>query len=244
MTRYVASIEARMNSSRLPGKMLMLLGGVQTLAHVVARAQFAKKLDGVVVATTTSASDDALAAWCSLNNVSCFRGSEDDVLGRVLAAQDAHASDVVVELCGDTPFLDPTLIDQAITAWEEHDVDLVTTARNRSLPDGQDVEVFAIESLRTLAERHDDADAREHVSLPFYRDDRWRIHDLAAPFAWHRPDLRFVLDTPTDAEFLGTLAMAAMTQFGPLFGMDDILATMNASPRLQELHAAAKQASS
>lgn len=242
MTRYVASIEARMNSSRLPGKMLMLLGGVQTLAHIVARTQFAKKLDGVVVATTTVTADDAIASWCMLNNVPCHRGSEEDVLARVLEAQEAHQSDVVVELCGDTPFLDPSLIDQAIMAWENNDVDLVTTARNRTLPDGQDVEVFSIDALRILASKHNDAEAREHVSLPFYRDETWRVHDFAAPFAWHRPDLRFVLDTPADAEFLGQLAMATMTRHGPLFGMDDILATMNENPRLQELHMAAKQA--
>jgi spore coat polysaccharide biosynthesis protein SpsF len=237
MTRIVASIEARMGSSRLPGKMLILLAGQPVLAHLTSRMMMCNNLDGLIIATTDNPADDAIADWAAANGIACFRGNEDDVLARVLAAQVSMHSDVVVELCGDTPFLDPAVVDTAIEAWNSHDVDLVTTARNRAYPDGQDVEIFSIQALSDIDARCKDAGAREHVSLPFYKEPKWRVHDLQAPAAWHRPDLRLVLDTATDARFLGALASAAMIKHGPLFGLDALLATLDGSPDLQALHA-------
>lgn len=237
MTRIVASIEARMGSNRLPGKMLMLLAGQPVLAHLTGRMMLCKNIDGLIIATTENPADDAIADWAAAHSVACFRGSEDDVLARVLAAQLSMQSDVVVELCGDTPFLDPAVVDTAIDAWNSHDVDLVTTARDRTYPDGQDVEVFSIQALADIDARCKDAGAREHVSLPFYKEPEWRVHDLLAPAFWHRPELRLVLDTATDARFLGALASAAIIKHGPLFGLDALLATLDGSPELQALHA-------
>ena len=237
MTRTVASIEARMSSSRLPGKMMMLLGGVPVLTHLVDRMMSCNNLDGLIIATTENPADDAIADWAAGHATPCYRGSEDDVLGRVLAAQESLQADVVVELCGDTPFLDPAVVDAAVQAFNDNDVDLVTTARNRSYPDGQDVEVFAMSALRDIDVRCKDAVAREHVSAPFYSEPQWRVFDLQAPAHWHRPELRLVLDTAADARFLGSLAAAAMVRHGPLFGLDALLSTLDASSDLQALHA-------
>ncbi len=242
MTRVVASIEARMGSSRLPGKMMMLLAGQPVLAHLVERMMTCRKLDDLIIASTDNPADDAIADWAATRAIPCYRGSEDDVLGRVLAAQDSLQSDVVVELCGDTPFLDPAVVDAAVDAFQVNDVDLVTTARNRSYPDGQDVEVFSLAALRDIDARCKDAGAREHVSLPFYKEPHWRLHDLMAPEQWQRPQLRFVLDTAADARFLGAMAAAAMVRHGPLFGLDDLLASLDASPELQALHAQSLEA--
>lgn len=242
MTRVVASIEARMGSSRLPGKMMMLLAGQPVLSHLVDRMMTCQSLDALIIATTVNPADDAIAGWAAARAIPCFRGSEDDVLARVLGAQESLQSDVVVELCGDTPFLDPAVVDAAVAAFQKNDVDLVTTARNRSYPDGQDVEVFSLAALRDIDARCKDAGAREHVSLPFYKEPHWRLHDLMAPAHRHRPDLRFVLDTAADARFLGALAAAAMIKHGQLFGLDDLLATFDASPELQALHSATLEA--
>jgi spore coat polysaccharide biosynthesis protein SpsF len=240
--RTVASIEARMGSSRLPGKMMMMLGGVPVLEHLVDRMNKCRYLDGLVIATTENADDDAIADWAAAHAVDCFRGSEDDVLARVLAAQEYMRADVVVELCGDTPFLDPMVVNLAVSAWHASGCDLVTTARDRMLPDGQDVEVFSIASLREIAERCSDAEAREHVSAPFYREPDWNIHDLRPPGKWKRPDLRLVLDTAADANFLGALATASMVRGEHTFSLDEILSTLDASPELQALHNACVEA--
>lgn len=234
--RTVASIEARMGSSRLPGKMMMLLAGQPVLAHLVGRMQKCRYLDGLVIATTENPADDAIADWAAANSVECFRGSEDDVLGRVLGAQESQKADVVVELCGDTPFLDPAIVNLAVSAWHAAECDLVTTARDRTLPDGQDVEVFSIEALRDIDARCKDAQTREHVSAPFYKEPRWQVLDLRPPGKWKRPELRMVLDTAADAQFLGALAAAAQVLHDPLFGLDELLATFDASPDLQTLH--------
>lgn len=242
MTRTIASIEARMGSSRLPGKMMMLLAGQPVLAHLVGRMQKCRYLDGLIIATTDTPADDAIADWAAANTIDCFRGSEDDVLGRVLAAQESMNADVVVELCGDTPFLDPAVVNLAVSAWHAAEIDLVTTARDRTLPDGQDVEVFSIDALRDIDARCTDTATREHVSLPFYNEPRWQVLDLRPPGKWKRPDLRLVLDTAADAQFLGALASAAMVHHEPLFGLDDLLAILDASPELQALHNACLEA--
>lgn len=236
MTRTVASIEARMNSSRLPGKMMMMLGGQPVLAHLVGRMRQCRYLDGLIIATSDNPADDAIAGWAATNSVDCFRGSEDDVLARVLGAQESMKADVVVELCGDTPFLDPAIVNLAVSAYHAAGPDLVTTARERMLPDGQDVEVFSIDTLRDFEARCKDAASREHVSAPFYTEPQWQIHDLRPPGKWKRPELRLVLDTAADAQFLGALASAVMVHAEPLFGLDEIMATFDASTELQALH--------
>ncbi|MBO6947061.1 MAG: NTP transferase domain-containing protein [Rhodospirillales bacterium] len=242
MSRTVASIEARMGSSRLPGKMMMLLDGTPVIAHLVGRMRQCRYLDGLIIATTENPADEAIAEWAANNNVDCFRGSEDDVLARVLAAQESMNADVVVELCGDTPFLDPTIVNLAVSNWHASGCDLLTTARKRLLPDGQDVEIFPIKALRDIAERCTDKEAREHVSAPFYREDRWDVLDFRPPGKWKRPELRLVLDTPADANFLGALAAAAAVQHGPLFGLDALLEIYDASEALQILQAKSLEA--
>lgn len=242
MSRTVASIEARMGSSRLPGKMMMLLDGTPVIAHLVGRMQQCKYLDGLIIATTDTPADDAIAEWAMTNGVECFRGSEDDVLDRVLKAQESMNADVVVELCGDTPFLDPAVVNLAVSNWHASGCDLLTTARDRLLPDGQDVEIFSIDSLRDIAQRCTDTEAREHVSAPFYRESRWQVLDFRPPGKWKRPDLRLVLDTPADANFLGALAAAAGVRHGPLFGLDALLETLDASDELRALHDKCREA--
>lgn len=242
MTRVVASIEARMGSSRLPGKMMMMLGGIPVLEHLVTRMMMCERLDGLIIATSDQLGDDAIAAWANSHGVQCFRGSEDDVMARVLGAHENMRSDVVVELCGDTPFLDPRIVDSAIEEWNRRDVDLVTTARNRCFPDGQDVEVFSLKALKYFADKHHEPEAREHVSWPLYQSDAWRIHDLSALEPWHRPSLRLVLDTPSDAQFLGHLAAACGVKYGPTFNLDNLLSVFDGSSELQTLHAQSLEA--
>src|ERR1700736_6787939 len=105
--RILATIEARMSSSRLPGKVLLPVLGEPLLAHLVRRAQAVPSLNGIVLATTTNKGDDMLAELATELGIGCFRGSEHDVLGRVLAAASASSADLIVELTGDNPVIDP-----------------------------------------------------------------------------------------------------------------------------------------
>ena len=155
--RVIASIEARMGSSRFrqnDGRHCW-----QThVDRVIQRLKQSKTLDGIVLATTSSDEDDVLEILAAQLEVPCYRGSEEDVLERVVDAQKYMNSDVVVEICGDCPLLDPDILDQAVEIYKSNDVDLVSTSVVQSYPQGTEVQVFARSSLeevmRTQVTRH------------------------------------------------------------------------------------------
>src|SRR5688500_15677756 len=199
MPRVVASIEARMGSSRLPGKVLADVCGVPALGRTVRRLARCGRLDHIVLATTTAAADDVLADWAAAQGLSCHRGSEDDVLARVVGAHRAANSDIIVEITGDCTLLDPEVIDLGIETFFANDCDVVTNARIPSYPQGADVQVFRLSDLEQVARTVDEPAVREHVSLHFYEHpDRYRIVHLIAPASWQAPDLRLQLDYDED----------------------------------------------
>ena len=111
------SIEARMTSSRLPGKVLKLINNKPNLEIMVERIKKAKLISNIIVATTTNKEDDVLVNWCEENNIDYFRGSENNVYDRVVKTHEKFNTDIIVELTGDCPLLDPILIDEAITVF-------------------------------------------------------------------------------------------------------------------------------
>lgn len=227
MSRVVASIEARMGASRLPGKVLMELAGRPALSRMLQRVRQSRDLDDIVIATTTNPADDAITRWAEGEGCAVFRGSEDDVLDRVLRAQEKMDADIVVELCGDCPLIDPAVIDVAVARYRRGDCDIVTTTAPQSYPEGIDVEVFSLAALREVAATCRDPEGREHVSLDFYRNKRWRLVSLQAPTHMRRPDLRLLLDWPEDKEFLSTLCARLDAERGADFGTADILALLD-----------------
>jgi len=237
MARAIASIEARMTSTRLPGKVLADIGGAPALTRLVERLKRAERLDGMVLATTTGADDDVLAEWADDNGIPCHRGSEDDVLGRVVEAQQTMDSTIVVEVCGDTPLLDPAVIDLALEAYEADRGDLITTARHASFPQGIDAEVFSLADLEEVAGSIDDPAVREHVSLYFYdHPERYRIHDLEAPAGWRAPDKRLVLDYPEDLELIRSIYQRLEPDYGDEFNTGHILSLFNQDPALSDIN--------
>lgn len=224
-----------MGASRLPGKVLKPIAGVPALARMIRRVRAASSLDGIVVATTDRPDDAAVAALAEAEGVAVFRGSEDDVLDRVLRAQQAMQSDVIVELCGDCPLIDPAVIDRAVARYREGGADLVTTTQPQSYPQGMDVEVFARSALEEVAATVDDADVREHVSLHFYRNPgRYRVEGLIAPVEAHAPDVRLLLDYPEDLVTLDALWMALEQRLGTRFSTADVLTLLQSRPDLAE----------
>lgn len=176
----VATIEARMTSSRLPGKMALPIGGDSILGLLIERLKRVPELDAVVLATTVNSSDDILAGIAEAKGAIAYRGSEHDVLGRVRGALDYANADVAVEITGDCPLSDPNMISTMITEFQKtrglNSYIANTTGPLLGSPHGLDVQVFEAEALRTIEVEYQDADAREHVSLPFYRDgtgSRW-----------------------------------------------------------------------
>jgi cyclase len=210
--RTVAIIQARMGSSRLPGKVLLPLGGQPVLAHVVARVRASNVLDEVVVATSSLPSDDVVAELGEALGTAVFRGSEADVLSRYARAATAVGADVIVRVTADCPLIDPdVLADMVERFWalqrRERPIHVLTNSRIRSFPRGLDVEIFTRDALDTAAAEAVSPRHREHVTPYFYENpDRFLIVDHVGLTDYSR--YRLTLDTVEDYELLRRIAEA------------------------------------
>ncbi|MFY9985992.1 MAG: glycosyltransferase family protein [Chthoniobacterales bacterium] len=195
----VASIEARMTSTRLPGKVLLPCVGKTILELMVERVKRSRHVDAIVIATTVNATDDPIVQTAEKLGVSFFRGSEFDVAGRVTAAMQAVKAGIVVRLTSDCPLIDPEIIDQLVRIYDANDFDHVTNAIIRTFPDGLDVQVSSLSILeKSYALCKNDKD-REHVfyTVRRHQDKIPTFHVLAPPeLCW--PQWRWTLDTQDD----------------------------------------------
>ena len=233
MPRVVASIEARMGSSRFPGKVLADVGGQPALTRLLRRLRHCRLLDDIVLATTVSPSDDALAAWAIRENVAVYRGSEDDVLARVVQAQSRMESDIVVEVTGDCILLDPELIDVGVKTFLHNDCDVVSNVFPVTYPMGEDVQVFRLSDLAQVERTVFDPAVREHVSLYFYDNpQKYRIFNLFAPLRWHAPAYRFQLDYRADHDFICAIYRHLAPAYGDWFGLEEIMNLLRRKPEL------------
>jgi spore coat polysaccharide biosynthesis protein SpsF len=206
--RRVAIIQARMSSSRFPGKVLADLVGKPMILYMIERVRQARLVDHLVVATSTDARDDALAAVLNAEGVDCFRGDLNDVLDRFTKAARQAGADHVVRLTGDCPLMDGDLIDRALDELAHGDADYVSNVMPPTYPDGLDVECFTREALETAWREASLPSDREHVT-PFIRAGRgnlcargWRgVADLS--------HLRWTVDHTDDLEHVKSLVKAA-----------------------------------
>lgn len=206
--RVGAIVQARMSSARLPGKVVRPLAGRPALEWLLERLAHAAQLDAVVVATSTEPGDDPIAELCAPLGAACHRGPLHDVAGRLLAAAEARGLDALVRVNGDSPLLDPRLVDRGVALFREGGSDVVTNVHPRSFPHGQSVEVITTAVLRAaLALAHAPED-REHVTTALYREGAGvRIRNFDAGGAFNH--LHMTLDTEDDARMLDAM-LAAM----------------------------------
>ena len=156
-------IQARMGSTRLPGKSLMEIEGKPLIWHVVERARRSRETDEVVLATTSERIDDGLAEFAKKNGIKCFRGSLDDVLDRYYQAAKEAKAEIVVRITGDCPLVDPFLVDEAAKIFKSGKYDYVSNCQEPWM-DGFDVEVFSFEALEDAWKNAVMASEREHVT--------------------------------------------------------------------------------
>lgn len=198
---------ARADSRRLPNKCFRTIGDRPMLTRVLDRAAATGR--PVVLATSTRPVDDPIAAHADRLGVELLRGAADDVLGRALAVAERGNRRAIIRISGDSPFIDPALIDAVVARYEAGPADLATNVYPRSFPPGESVEVIATAALRIAdAEATDPAD-REHVTTWFYRQpDRFRIVNHAVEPAYDSR-LKLAVDTAEDLEFANWLAVHA-----------------------------------
>jgi spore coat polysaccharide biosynthesis protein SpsF len=234
--KYLLTIEARMRSSRLPGKVLMPILGVPMLALMIERLKHARTIDGIVVATTENDTDDPIAELAEKTGVDYFRGSEEDVLSRVLNAARHFNGDVIVETTGDCPLNDPAIVDKVVSDYKIGGADFVSNTLEYTTPIGTDVRVFSTESLAEIDRISQDPADHEHVSLHYWEHpEKYRLRNVRTEMPPGVKDLRLTVDTPEDFELI-RIIFEALYPINKIFSLWDVIDFLNRKPELAKIN--------
>jgi spore coat polysaccharide biosynthesis protein SpsF len=225
-----AIIEARMTSSRLPGKHLLPVLGEPIIGHLIRRLQSIPLIDEVIVAMTVRHEDDELESYVSSIGASVFRGDEDDVMGRVLCAARKSNIDIICEVTGDCPVIDIDLAEQIIKTFYCNDVDYANNGKFGGLPDGMSCQVFSTDTLAKSESMTSDPLDREHVTLHIKRNPEiFPPMYLVAEKSLRWPELALTLDERSDYLLLKRI----IEHFGdnnPFFSCGDIVNLLRQNP--------------
>lgn len=199
--KVLCIIQARMGSARLPGKTLLRVKGVPLLEYEINRVKLAKEIDKIVVATTTSKEDDAIEKLCKQIKVDCFRGSENDVLGRYFQCALLYPEfSSLVRITGDCPLIDPVVIDEVVHLFKKRHFDYASNILKETYPDGMDIEVFTKKTLEHAAKNAKLRSEREHVTLYMRKNIKFVKGNLAAEHDFSH--FRFTVDQKEDFEVI------------------------------------------
>jgi spore coat polysaccharide biosynthesis protein SpsF (cytidylyltransferase family) len=227
--RIVATVQVRMGSSRLPGKAMREIAGKPLLGHLLDRLALARRLDDIVVATSVRTENDVIQAYCASRGISCFRGSEDDVLERMVGALRSRDAAVGVEIFGDCPLIDPAIVDELVDLFVQSDgaYDFVGNDLTTTWPPGMEVEVFSVAALVDADRRCADPSTREHGTLFIRKNPSlYRLHNVEAPLAFCRPEIELEVDTSEDLVVMD----AVLRHFSdrPGYGLAELIEFMDA----------------
>jgi spore coat polysaccharide biosynthesis protein SpsF len=242
--KVVAIIQARMGSTRLPGKILMPISGKPLLWHIVQRLASVSKIDKVIIATSDSSFDDPVIAMAADNGISIYRGSEMDVLERFHDAAELYKADHVIRVTGDCPLVDPQIIEKLIGLYFGSDYDLCGVACGAGMvyqtevkrfPDGLDAEIF---SMKTLSEAHQNAKSklhREHVTPYIWKNEEQysvgALHPEKEDYSQHR----WTVDNEEDFKLIRWIYEVLYSR-DKLFTFNDILKLLSTNPLKNKLN--------
>lgn len=239
--KILVVIQARMASTRLPGKSLRTILNRPILSFLVERLKHLSHLVTIVIATSEEDSDDPIVEFCKEEQIEVYRGSEEDVLDRYLKTARRFNGDVIVRITGDCPLMDPRVVDQALSQFLEHypDYDYVSNTIKRTFPRGLDVEVFKRRALERAHEESYFTEEREHVT-PYI----WRHAEIfTLGNLYYKEDHsshRWTLDTEEDFKLI-SLMLNSLWQENPQFSMEDALLLLQQNPEWVTLNAQVKQ---
>ncbi|MBU4332847.1 MAG: glycosyltransferase family protein, partial [Candidatus Omnitrophica bacterium] len=199
--KIVAVVLVRMGASRFPGKVMKEILGKPVLGYLLERVKRSELINDIVVATSINRENDVIEEYCNENDFACFRGSEEDVLGRSLGALKSVNADVGVEIFGDGPLIDPKIIDHIVQVYLENEdkYDFVSNDLETTYPPGMELEVYSVKSLEDADKSTLDLAIREHGTL-FIRQNPnvYRLFNIKAPEELNFPELEMELDTKED----------------------------------------------
>lgn len=232
--KILAIIQARMGSTRLPGKMMLTVLGKPIIQWVVERVKSAKLIDGIILATSTNDDDDVLFKWALDHAVPCFRGSNNDVLDRYYQAARLTQADAIVRITGDCPLMDSQIIDRIVAKYQSNGYDYVTNSQPPTYPDGLDVEIFSFTALEKAWKEAGLASEREHVTAYIWKHPEFfKIANVK-----HVTDLseqRWTLDMLEDFELIKYVIEDVETHHSG-FTLDNILRVIKSHPKWQKIN--------
>lgn len=235
--KVVAIVQARMGSTRLPGKVLRDVQGHPMLWYVVQRARGAETVDEVVVATTTEPADEVIVDFCREHRIGCFRGSEDDVLDRYYQAARQHGAKIVVRITSDCPLIDPEIVDKTVQAFLDRPPDYASNTMVRTYPRGLDTEVMSFRALELAWRQARQPYQRSHVT-PYIYENPGQFRILSVTGEVDHSACRWTVDTPEDLEFVRAV-YARMD--GEEFLWSDVLRLIEREPELAEINRSVAQ---
>ncbi|WP_240626275.1 cytidylyltransferase domain-containing protein [Thalassospira lohafexi] len=236
MIKTAVTIQARMTSTRLPGKILKPAMGRPLLEFMVERLRRISASDEIILCTTHNDTDDVLVEYAKQWGILCYRGSENDVMSRVLGAAEHYDVETIIETTSDCPLIDPEICNQVYEEYISEEADYCSNVYKRCYPIGMDVQIFSTKILADAFSRTNDPEEREHVSLFIYRhpelyDLRW----IEAPEHQFDPKLRLTLDTPEDYQVISRI-FESLYPHHPEFTLDDVLNYLSKNQWLRDIN--------
>jgi spore coat polysaccharide biosynthesis protein SpsF len=225
-------VQARMGSTRLPGKMLTDLNGQDLLGRVIDNLRKVQQSNVLIVATTTNKMDDALESRCRELNIPCFRGDEFDVLNRYYHAAVDYNLDTVIRIPGDNPFILPSLVDNFISEWKGQSVDYLSNILEDTFPIGMHVEIFTFQALEQAFNNALQKIEREHVTPYIYNSGKFKLFNVRSEVDYS--DYRLTIDYPEDVLF--TRKLLNMIDADQLYNLSNIVNLIDRFPKLKEIN--------
>ena len=235
--KVVAIVQARMGSTRLPGKVLADIHGQPMLRWLLDRIQSIQEIDEILIATTKNNEDDVLERWVRVEHVACFRGSENDVLDRFFRCAEGRAADIIVRVTADDPLKDPGVIRQAVAMVRDNpEVDYCSNSLNPTYPEGLDIEVFRYGALMRAHQEAELSSEREHVTPYIWKNPK-KFKLASLEFGRDLSHWRWTVDKPADLAFVR--AVYGEFKDRPLVPFMDIVSFLEQNPHIAEINAAA-----
>ncbi len=236
--KIVTVIQARMSSTRLPGKIMLPILGKPLLLRMIERVRQAKQTGQLIIATSINKDDDEVEEFCTTNNLACYRGHLTDLLDRHYQVAKKHLADAVVKIPSDCPLVDPQIIDKVIQHYvKSEELDFVSNLHPASYPDGNDVEIMSFDSLECAWKDATKNYEREHTT-PFI----WENGDVfkIGNVVWetgldYSTSYRWTIDFPEDYEFIRKV-YEELYPHKPNFSINDILLLLNEKPEIAEIN--------
>lgn len=236
--KTVAIIQARMGSTRLPGKVLKDLAGETVLSRVVTRLRLSRLIDQLLVATTNDSVDDPIIEECCKISVPISRGDQDDVLDRYYRAARSVKSEIIVRITSDCPLIDPEITDKTIAAYLQSTPDYASNGLQRTYPRGLDTEVMSFDALERAWREAQQKYEREHVT-PYIYEHPTKFRILSVTGDTDYSSYRWTLDTPEDLNFVR--AVYERLQERAAFSWRDVLVLLGREPELVALNRSVQQ---